>query len=396
VRGVKELSEILAALRAGAPEGVALVTVVAVEGSTYRRPGARMLVTPTGRIGSISGGCLEDEVCRKAWWLAEKGPVVVTYDTGLDEELGAAAGYALGCRGRVTVLIERIDAARPEVYLPFIEENQAAGRPCTVATVIGVEGMKDLKIGDRPMLVSAERELPGQGIEVIPGLKGQVRESVEQCRSRHIALELPSGSAHVFIEVVPPPVQLLVFGAGHDAEPLVAMAKELGWRVTLSARRLTPGVRHRFARADQVLQVSPALMREVVHAGLSSRAAAIVMSHDYATDLLTLEQVLGSSVEYVGVLGPRHRTDTLISDIAAHGGELNPDSLGRIHAPVGLDIGAESPEQVALSVIAEVQAFYADRAGGPLRDRSGPIHDAVDGPAAANTLGSSCGLDRAL
>jgi xanthine/CO dehydrogenase XdhC/CoxF family maturation factor len=293
----------------------------------------------------------------------------------------------------VTVLIERLDDATAP-YLRFIEECQAAGKPCVVATVIGVEGTYPAKIGDRLVCAADHTARAEPAADLLPELRADVDAALRAMQSRQVRYELPSGRLQVLIELVPPPVQLIIFGAGHDAEPLVAMAKELGWRVSLVARRLLQGTRTRFARADQIVQLSADSISSIAKSGLSARAAAIIMSHDYAADLAALSQVVASDVAYIGVLGPRHRTDTLISDIAAQGDEISHEDMMRIHAPVGLDIGAESPEQVALAMIAEVQAFYAKRAGGPLKDRDGPIHDAIEGHRPASTaIDASCGLD---
>lgn len=383
---MKELSDILSVIRKRAGEAMTLVTVVAVEGSTYRRPGARMLVLPegAGRIGSISGGCLEDEVCRKAWWLAEAGPVIATYDTGLDDEPGAG-GYSLGCRGRVTVLIERVEPGNPPGYLEFLAECQGAGRFAAVATVI--EGGDGAAVGDRLMLTSEDDVRAGIRSTERDSLEAEVRTALREGRSRHIAPN--GGSKRVFIEVVPPPVHLLVCGAGHDAEPLVQLAKQLGWRVSVVSKR--PTARARLVEADVVV---PSVEHALTGGDrLSRRSAAVVMSHNYAADLKALKMLIGSSVSYIGVLGPRHRTDTLLSDLSASGLQGSATADLRIHSPVGLDIGAESPEQVALAMVAEVQAFFAIRSGGSLRDKEGPIHDSVQGGVQGPVVDGACSLD---
>lgn len=376
---MKELTDILGAIALAKGEPLTLVTVVAVEGSTYRRPGARMLVLPTGRIGSISGGCLEDEVCRKGWWLAEDGPVIVTYDTGMDEEPGAA-GYALGCRGRVSVLIERIDSAAIPGHLKFIQECQAARKFAAVA--IAIEPTSQVRVGDW-LALAAEGESPSCVVAAGESIIAEVMSAMSDGRSRHTTC---NGGA-VFIEVIPPPVHLIVCGAGHDAEPVVELGKRLGWQVSVVSRR--PDVAARFRDADGVFASVP----EAIGASPSRRSAAIVMSHNYPMDLESLEKLLLAGVPYVGVLGPRARTDTLLADLEASGLRPSEESLARIHAPVGLDIGAESPVQVALAIIAEIQAFFGPRPGGSLRDRNGPIHEPVGGRVAGSAVPGACGLD---
>jgi len=376
---VKELSDILNAIRHAQGEPLTLVTVVAVEGSTYRRPGARMLVLPTGRIGSISGGCLEDEVCRKAWWLAENGPVVMTYDTGLDEEPGAA-GYSLGCRGRVSVVIERINGAAIPGSLNFIQECQGAGKFAAVATAIESGG--DTRVGDW-LVLATESDSPSGVMKVGASIVPETMAALSEGRSRHVSCD----GIGVFIEVIPPPVHLLICGAGHDAEPMVQLAKRMGWRVTVVSRR--PNAKARLTEADGVVPSIDA----AVEGNQSRRAAAIVMSHNYAMDLESLGTLVRSAVPYIGVLGPRQRTETMLADLESEGQQTSEEAMARIHAPVGLDIGAETPEQVALAMIAEIQAFFALRPGGSLRDRIGPIHEPVEGRVTGPAVPGACDLD---
>lgn len=396
---MKELGDILAALR-GLTEPAVLVTVVAVEGSTYRRPGARMLVAaglPGGRIGSISGGCLEDEACRRAWHLTEKGPSVVTYETGLDD--GPGPGYTLGCGGRVTALFERVGPGLNPDYLRFVDRHRGEGRACIVATVIAVEGDSAMRIGDRPLLASEVGESVPRSSDRILATEAQL--VLETSRSRQFVLDAPGGRAHVLVEVVPAPVHLFVFGTGHDAEPVASLASRLGWRVTTVGKKVSDSARARFGPFGEVIAIDAAAHR--VAGPLPRRSAAIVMNHNYIQDSESIAALLGSNAAYIGILGPRHRTDAMLSDIASTqsfdaAGIAARSDLSRVHAPIGLDIGAETPEEVALAIVAEVQAFFTASDGGRLRDRPGAIHSPVDGgdvKVASTVVSAACPLDDA-
>ncbi len=398
---MKEMSDILGALR-GMGEPAVLVTVVAVEGSTYRRPGARMLVSPAiagGRIGSISGGCLEDEACRRAMFLTDKGPSIVTYATGLDDGAGAGSAYTLGCGGRVTALFERVGPGLAPAYLAFVERHRSAGRASVVATVIGVEGQVDHRVGDRLLLAAEGGEVNGAVDESC--LAANAADALAAGRSRQVTLECSGGRVHILVEVIPAPVHLFVFGSGHDADPVVRLASNLGWRTTVVARSPSERSAARFAPAE-VCSLSEAAKR--VSGPLPRRSAAIVMNHHYVQDSESVAALLGSNAAYIGILGPRHRTDAMLSDVASMrhfdaAGVAARTDLSRVHAPIGLDIGAETAEEVALAIISEVQAFFAERDGGRLRDRPGAIHPPVQGGVKSETrleapvVDAACSLD---
>lgn len=381
---MKELGDILAALR-GLTRQAVLATVVGVEGSTYRRPGARMLISGElagGRVGSISGGCLEDEVCRRAMYLTEAGAAVVTYETGLDDE-GSGSSYTLGCGGRVTVLFERIGPGLG--YLEFVEGQRKAGHACAVATVVADGGGR--AIGERPAMAGEEGERAGRD----EALLAECVEALESGRSRYVAVD---GGRVVFVEVVPAPVRLYVFGTGHDAEPVARLAAGLGWRVAVIGKagdRVVSRVGH------GVLGLTREAAWDELAGVPARRAAAIVMNHNYVLDLEVVTGLLASRAAYIGILGPRHRTDAMLSDVASSRSFESSSvaarmDLSRVHAPIGLDIGAESAEEVALAIVGEVQAFFAEREGGRLRDRSGAIHHAVGGSVGATATQANCGL----
>ena len=313
----------------------ALATLVRVDGSSYRRAGARLLLTAAGaRTGSISGGCLEDDVIERARTvLATGAPQTVVYDTTNENDL--VWGVGLGCHGVVRVLIEKL-ATRPN-WADTLAENLRARRATSLGVVYG--GSAPERLG-----TYLAEELP----------------------------PLPDGT-EVFRHEVPPPVPFVVGGAGDDARPLVRLAKELGWHVTVVDPRPAFATTARFPEADAVIVARPEELATRV--SLDERTVAIVMTHHYAHDVPLLRQLLPQPLAYIGLLGPRKRAEKILGDLAAQGLALTPAMRARLHAPVGLDLGGDTPEAVALAILAEAQAVLSDRDARPLRERSKPIHD---------------------
>jgi xanthine/CO dehydrogenase XdhC/CoxF family maturation factor len=188
-------------------------------------------------------------------------------------------------------------------------------------------------------------------------------------RSRLLTIPHSRGAVEVFVEVIPPPVPLVIFGGGHDAAPLVRIAKELGWHVTVADARPSYAQAHRFPHADNVILTRVA--NPFAGVDLAADSAVVLMNHDYEVDRKILSGVLGQPVKYVGVLGPRARTRKMLED-------LDVPVPRYLHAPVGLDIGGDTPESIALSIVAEIQAVLSNRRAGMLKDSEGPIHAQSD------------------
>ena len=331
---MKELTEIVAAWDAVRAEGreALLATVVGVSGSTYRRPGARMLLSREGRLaGSVSGGCLEGDILQKAWWRTENGAAMVTYDS-IDADEDVVWGFGLGCNGVVQVLLERVSAERPGP-LAALTTVVRERRPQQIVTVMA---------SDDP---------------AVP--LGTWQGDTDVANNERVT---------VFQEKVLPPAPLIIFGAGQDAVPLVRLAKELGWHITVVDTRGTRARPERFPLADLV-QVGFSDT-----AALDSRTAVVVMTHNYADDRRVLSALLTSAAGYIGQLGPRVRTERLLAEISDDGLAITEEMRRRLHAPIGLDVGADNPEEIALSIVAEIQAARAGRAAGFLRDHRAPIH----------------------
>ena len=348
----------------------ALATVVDVRGSSYRLPGGRMLIDEAGdTIGSVSGGCLEADLLERARRLLRTGDAeVVVYDTRATDD--TVFGLNLGCRGVVRVLLEPADAA----LFGFLRRRLGSRHGAAVATLIdGAAG--SLRPGTRLMVDE-------RGV-VACGFYGQAASAIaEECfavigeeRSRLCRHEC----GELFVEYLAPPTPLVVFGAGPDAAPLVRFAKDLGWRVTLVDHRPGMAARPQFASADEVVVARPESVEGRV--SIDARTATVVMTHNYSLDLGLLGLLLRSEARYVGVLGPRARTDRLVGELAKNGTVPGPRELERLYAPVGIDIGAESPEEIALSILAEIRAVASGRRGGMLRERVGAIHGGRKGDA---------------
>jgi xanthine/CO dehydrogenase XdhC/CoxF family maturation factor len=318
-----------------------LATVVAVRGSAYRRPGARMLVLPdASRVGSVSGGCLESDVAKKAWWYtAGNKPVVRTYDS---------QDFGMGCNGAVDILLERLNTPKAHRGMRFLEDRRASREPGVIATVIRGRG-----IGDR--LYVAKGSVWANDIEDL-GLCSVLLEQAAEVTHRQESKIYSSEDYDVFVEWLPPPLPLLIFGAGHDVAPLVAIAKEIGWHVTVAAPRPA-----KFPRADQVVLLPADDLTYGVD--LRPETAIVLMTHSVDNDRELLQRLLPLHPRYLGMLGPRSRTERLLEEI---GGHLD---VSELHAPIGLDIGADTPETIALAVVAEIQAAIRRRSGCMLKKR---------------------------
>jgi xanthine/CO dehydrogenase XdhC/CoxF family maturation factor len=360
-------------------EEAVLATVVRTRGSTYRRPGARMVMTASQWLaGAISGGCLEGDLLRKAWWRTSTGaPTLVTYDSMSDDETQQAFG--LGCQGVVDVLLERVRCHEAPGVLGLLAESSRARLPAAVATVFRVEGDCRAKPGERVLL------WPGGRVECDvsdPALAELLKAEVAGAASgrSHVGRYETGkgGQAEVFVEAVLPPLPLVLFGSGPDVLPVVRLAQALGWHVTVVDGR--NGVAARGARgvAEAVVVASPEAFAE--HVTLEPSTVAVAMTHNFTEDLGLLRTLLPSRVRYVGLLGPRRRAVQLLQRLSEEGLRFTEEQLARLHAPVGLDLGAEGPEQIALSIIAEVQAVLSGRTGESLHRRPGTIHTGESEP----------------
>lgn len=385
---MKEFLEILAVARriraAGQPFAVA--TIVKIGGSTYRRPGARMLVDGDGQTwGTISGGCLEGEVAQQALAVLEQGrPLLLPFELGEDD---LVLGFGTGCDGVVHVLIEPVPAGRQDSALDLFDRCIEARHRGVMATVIEATGDLNENIGQH-LLVDEAGELAGTLVGSLVGssLEHAVHDAARRLLDAEKTREQPSlwhtqmveqstGSAEILLEVVRPPVRLLVFGEGHDVRAMVSLAKPMGWQVVVVGRKPADILAERFPEADDHLfMMHPEEISKLIEPDALS--AALVMNHTYLRDRELMAALLDSSIPYIGMLGPKERTARMIEELRHSDAAPTEAQLARVFGPVGLDIGTETPEEIALAAAAEIQAVLSNRMGGNLRERSEPIHAA--------------------
>ena len=345
----------------------ALATVVWVEGSSYRRPGARMLITDDGRWeGAISGGCLEGDALRKARQVMRDGsPIVVTYDT-MDDGANSF-GVGLGCNGIIDILIEPIDPTNTRNPVTVLREFVQQRDVWALATVLRANTAANLTPGTRFVLT-------GTGGSHIPDwLHDDMRDVFATGKPLMKPFTTASGTAEVFIERIDPGIELIIFGAGYDVVPVAKLARELGWQVTVTddcVAHLSP---KRFPVATCVLFADRTAVIDQIT--ITNRTAAVLMSHNFNYDRAVLQDLLTTNVPYIGILGPRKRFDKMRDEFGKAGHFLDDATFDRVHAPIGLDLGAETPDEIALSIIAEVKTFFAKHSGGFLKDKPGPIHE---------------------
>ncbi|NEO32140.1 MAG: XdhC family protein [Symploca sp. SIO3C6] len=373
---MKEIDAILTAFAASQDnhEPVFLATVVNVQGSTYRQPGARMLITSTGKmVGTISGGCLENDIFEHTRVSMPDGqPIVVTYDTTAEEDI--IWGFGLGCNGVVKILIELLEPEHPLNPLAFINQCFHNQQPGIIATVVAVEGTVNVKVGER-LILKSDHSINTNIQE--PALKAALLQEAQfalqsQNYSCH-QYQLAQGKVDIFIEVIKSPPNLIIFGAGRDSVPVAQFAKALGWRVTIVDCRANEVTKERFIMADEVILTRREILHK--HIFIDDYTIAVVITHNYLDDLEILKILIPSTSIYIGCLGSKQRTERLLQDLQTEGVKYNQQQLQKLHAPVGLDIGTDTPESIALSIIAEIQAVLNNRAGGFLKNRLEPIHE---------------------
>ncbi|MEO8643872.1 XdhC family protein [Pseudomonas sp.] len=371
---MSSLNDLLQAIETAARQGeeTILATVVKVEGSAYRRPGARMLIPVHGRtIGTVSGGCLEQDLAKKAWWLTDSGePVVRRYSTGATEDEDdehSNLTFGLGCNGTVFVMLERLRAKTPSPAIELLRQVRDSRQPAAMATIIATSRNALVRVGDR-VLSDAAPSLRHPALETT--IRKDLRKTLTEKKSSLRLYTDARAEIEVFFEYVAPPPRLVIFGAGHDAQPLVRMAKLLGWHVSVVDSRSHFARLERFPQADAVICSS--LDTPFVLGPLIEGAAVAVMTHSYRQDRHWLGHLLQATPAYIGQLGPRERTERLLTDIRQHTPVLN--AFQQLHYPMGLDLGGDAPESVALSNLAEMTAVLNLRNGGMLKHRSKPIH----------------------
>lgn len=366
---MKEIKSILKLYNTlkGSGERCAIAQVVRVEESSYRREGARMLVFESGVFeGGISGGCLEgDALQRSQIAILKQQPSIVTYDTSREKEIGVG----LGCNGIIDVLISPITEDSP--LIPMLEKCVARRDEHLIATVTSLTGSSDsLTLGQSFYYDT------GSGVmEQAPEgafrefTLGRIAEVLTHKKSRTYTYDAAGLQADVFIELIPPQIHLAVYGDNYDVYPIIDMARVMDWEVSLvgNIQKLKKDKLHSVANLyPKDLDERPELDR---------RTAVLLMAHDFKTDSANLLAVLKGQAPYIACLGPRKRFEKMLGAFETGGIKLSGPYIERLYAPCGLEIGANTPEEIAASIFAEILGVFAGKSGGRLRDKTGPIHE---------------------
>jgi xanthine dehydrogenase accessory factor len=367
---IKEIIDIIRAFKEAHRQGrqTALATVVHVEGSSYRRPGARMLVEDNGKLtGAISGGCLEGDALRKALQAIQQGQnKLVTYNTLEDDDV--EFGVQLGCNGIVHILFEPIDPVQIDHPIVLLESVLLQRRDAVLVTLFSLKNF----YGHQPGTCFFFDGTSTQGAINVGNLDTEIKKAAATVLASKSSLINQYGELTAFVELLQPQVSLIIVGAGNDALPLVEMAAVLGWQITLIDGRATHANRQRFAKAHTIIAAKPdeAIQQVVV----DERTVFVLMTHNYNYDLAIMRLLLQKQCRYIGTLGPKKRLERLLAELQDGGIVITAEHRAMIYGPTGLDIGAEAAEEIALSILAEIKAVLATRPGTFLRDRLEGIH----------------------
>ena len=375
---MKELRDIIKSYKKAIEnhKQTALATVVHIEGSSYRQPGARMLITEDGMLtGAISGGCLEGDALRKALHvIATNNPSLVTYDT--NDEDDAKIGIGLGCNGIIQILIEPINSADPKNPIALIEALLSERVSAVLTTLFSLDDRKSKVAGTRNLfrpdgnsiittsdekLVSVLRDessaVLGNGLSRICSVKSNDKNN---------------DKLETLFSLISPPLSLIIIGAGNDVMPLVSISNTMGWETTVIDGRSSYATANRFPEASCVMMLKPTdVLAEI---SVDARTLFLLMTHNYNYDLALLKQLLKTPTPYIGILGPRKKTLRMLDEITSDGTQVSEEEKTKIYGPAGLDTGAENSEEIALSICAEINAVVNNRNGTSLRKKAEPIH----------------------
>lgn len=363
---MKEINDIIKAYDDAVLQNkqTALVTVVKVVGSSYRRPGARMIVTEDGQItGAISGGCLEGDALRKALLaMSQSKNKLVIYDTTDEED--AKLGVQLGCNGIVSILFEPINNDDDVNPINLLKRIVAQRKDAVLVTIFNED--KNAKQIGTCCVADGEENIFA---------KIDWKELNAECKTVFTEKESVIkrfGNQSALFQFVPPSIQLIIAGAGNDVQPLVEMASILGWRIIVADGRVTHATGKRFPKATGVIVCKP--QKLLSHIQADERTAFILMTHNYNYDLDLLSQLANVRCAYIGILGPKKKRQRMFDELDGKGIHFNEEQLQIIHGPVGLDIGAETSEEIALSALSEIKAVFSKSNASSLKFKASAIH----------------------
>jgi xanthine dehydrogenase accessory factor len=357
-----------------ANKNMALVTVLRVRGSSYRQPGARMLINEDGEmVGTVSGGCLERDLIRQAQQAFQENAVetfkMIRYDTTEDgDDFERLESVSLGCQGEIDLSLEILMPGRSHSVLEALCESRLSEKTFTLATMVSAP--KGFPI------------LPGHyffeppihmGSELREKMQVDLKESKKTASRNYFLDDFGDEPINFLLEKISPPKRLIIFGAGHDSIPLATLGKFIGWHVTIVDCHSAYTMPQRFfSNIDTFIKCEPA--------DISSRlqldqSVCTVVTHNYYHDIVILKQLLQADVSYIGLMGPKTKGQTMLDELKKENPDFPMPSLIHLHSPAGIDSGAEDPHQVALSIITEALSVVSGRQGGFLKIRQGPIHE---------------------
>ena len=385
---MKELKNIVKLYQRSQETGdqTVMASVVNISGSAYRRPGAHMLFTRAGDFaGSISGGCLERDVIERFDEVVRSSkPLMLAYSArDIDDEFA----LGLGCDGSIEILLEVVAADNQRINLvELFDAVESSRRKTAFATIIGVDGGGDTGpnhlldlLGSRLALSAgqpprSDRQLAAPGFA---DLQYQLQLACEQALVSGTAgpstIAFRSFNFQIVKEIIEPSVQIVIFGGGHDAIPLVEIAHTLGMRSCVFDRRPAYANRRHFPNCDAIVVSGPDRIK--IEEIVDDRSACIVMNHQIDVDRNVIACLLPSAAPYIGILGPKRRTARMLRELQESGVQWQASTLARLFSPVGVDIGAETPEEIALSIVAEIKSVFQGSSAGFLRDKNLAIHD---------------------
>jgi len=392
VTGFSDLARAAADARQTRPDvPLALATLVDVDGSSYRQPGARLLVDAEGRVlaGAVSGGCLEGDVAARAAAVCASGQAVrLHYD--LRADLETIWGFGAACDGVAHLLLEPLTDWRWLAQAEAIRQRRAGGAVVTVLTPGGgrTAALLDGDAGGGEARDGGWRPVPGAEASADDAMRGAMHAAAALARRTGAAhaVPVPDSDVTIFADPLIAPVALHVVGASRGAEAFATIAGTMGWQVTV--------IDHRPSLLDALVlpegaRAIPVRHTEGVTALLDAlptdaRTAVALLTHTYDVDAAWLQAVLTRPVGYIGVLGSRQRGAKLLADVerrlATDGVTMTPRMRQVVHAPIGLDVGGEDPAAIAMAAIGEISAVMHGRPGGFLRERQSPIHTRTDTP----------------
>jgi xanthine dehydrogenase accessory factor len=389
---MKEIRDILQSFARARQEGkqAALATVVHVEGSSYRGPGARMLITDDGQLtGAISGGCLEGDALHKALLaMQQQQNKLVTYDTTDEDDL--QFGIQLGCNGIVHILFEPIRIEEPNNPIQLLETVSRDRRNSVLVTLFSFDGGRP-QLGTSLLYADDQIQsvLPEPFYrQLLPDVYKAFREGASSFHDYGSQLQVVQGfegtqgfegvqgfeGLHGFVEFLSPSPALVIAGGGNDVQPLVEIVSLLGWHTTLVDGRAQYATAQRFKKAERVVVCKPQQVLSELRP--DAQTHFVLMTHNYNYDLALLRELIATKIHYpyIGVLGPRKKLDRMLDELHREGLQPHEKQLASLHGPIGLNIGAETAAEIAVSIVSEIQALRMGRTGAPLKDSRASIH----------------------